>query len=111
MLLAGAKRLNAEDTTLHRSFTMCVNYLSLDRPDLFVAAGSLARGMNSPTTKDLEELDRVGRYLRGPPVGAMVFEPQTLLGVLEVFCDTDHAGDLGTRECPALEWQPCGGHT
>ena len=98
LLLAGAKPLNAEDTTLYRSVTMRVNNLSLDRPDLLFAAGSLARGMKSPTTKDLEELKRVGRYLRGRPVGAIVFEPQTLLGVLEVFCDADHAGDLGTRK-------------
>ena len=34
LLLAGAKFLNAEDTTLYRSVTTCVNYLSLDRPDL-----------------------------------------------------------------------------
>ena len=27
-----------------------------------------------------------------------MFEPQSLPGVLEVFCDADHAGDLGTRE-------------
>ena len=25
-----------------------------------------------------------------------MFEPQTLAGVLEVFCDADHAGGLGT---------------
>ena len=79
LLLAGSKPLNAEDTTLF-SF----------------AAGSVARGMTSPTTKDFEELKRVGRCLGGPPVGATVFEPQTLPGVL-VFCDADHAGDLGTR--------------
>ena len=77
---------------------MRVNYLSLDRPDLSFAAGPLARGMKSPTTKDLEELKRVRRYSRGRPVLAIVFEPQTLLGVLEVFCDADHAGDLGTRK-------------
>ena len=63
LLLAGAKPLNAEDTTLYRSVTMRVNYLSLDRPDLSFAAGSLARGMESLTTKDLEQLTRVGRYL------------------------------------------------
>ena len=54
--------------------------------------------MKSPTTKDSEELKRVGRYLRGRPVGAIVFEPQTLPGALKVFCDTDPAGDLGTRK-------------
>ena len=39
--------------------TMRVGYLSLDRPDLSFGAGCLARGMTSPTTKDLEELKRV----------------------------------------------------
>ena len=87
VLLAGAKPLNAEVATLYRSVTMCVNYLSVDRPDLSLAAGSLARGMKSPTTKALEELTRVGRYLRGRPLEAIVFEPQTLL-----------AGDQGTRK-------------
>ena len=107
LLLAGATPPNAEDTTLNRSVTMRVNHLSMHRPDLSFAADSLARGMKSPTTKDLEELKRVGRYLRVRPVGAIVFEPQTLLGVLEVFCDADHAGDLGTpksRSGVALMW-------
>ena len=91
--------MNAEDTALYRSVTMRANYLSLARPDLAFAAGSLARGMKSPTTKDVEELKRVGRYSRGRPVGAIVVsEPRTLPGVLELFCDADHAGDLGTRK-------------
>ena len=38
---------------------MRVNYLSLDRPGLAFAAGSLARGMLCLTTKDLEELKKV----------------------------------------------------
>ena len=53
------------------------------------------------TTKDLEEPKRVGRYLRGRPVGAIVFEPQTLPGFLDMFCDVDHAGQLGTRKSRA----------
>ena len=54
LLLAGAKLLNAEDTTLYKSVKMRVNCLSLDRPDLSLAAGSLTRGMKSPTTKGLK---------------------------------------------------------
>ena len=63
LLLAGAKLWNAEDATFHRSVTMRVNCLSLERPDLSFAAGSLAQGMNSHTAKDFGELERVGRYL------------------------------------------------
>ena len=60
----GAKRLDAEDTTLYRSVTMRMNLLSLDRPNLSFAAGPLARGKKSPTTTDLEELKRVRATLR-----------------------------------------------
>ena len=58
LLLAGAKPLNAQDTTLCRSVTMRVNYLSLDRLDLSFAGGSLARWM-----KSLEVFKRVGALL------------------------------------------------
>ena len=89
---------------------MRVNYLFLDRPDLSFAAVSLARGMTSTTTRDLEELKTCcGRYLRRRLVGALVFKPQTLLVVLEVFFDADHAGNLGTRKSN-LEWQSCWEH-
>ena len=53
--------------------------------------------MRSPTTKDFGELKRVGRYMRGRPVGAIMFKWQTVPGVLEVFCDADLAGNLKTR--------------
>ena len=55
LLLAVAKPLEAEDTMLYSSVTMRVNCLSLDRPDLSFAVGPLARGMQNPTTKDLEQ--------------------------------------------------------
>ena len=96
LMLAGAKPLNAEDDTLYRLVTMCVNYMSLDRSDLSFAAGSAVQGMKSPTTKDLEELKRVGCYLRGRPIGASVFELHTL--------PWEHAS-------PALEWRSCGERT
>ncbi len=73
---------------------MRINYVAHDRPDFSYAAGSLARGAMSPTTKRSEELKTVGRYLRGRPVGTLVL---TLPGALEVFCDADHAGDHETR--------------
>ena len=66
LLQAGSKLLHAQDSTLYKSITMRVNYLSLDRPDLSFAAGSLARGMKSPTTKNL------GSHSRGRPVGDRV---------------------------------------
>ena len=107
-LLAGAKPLNAEYTTLYRSITMRVNCSSLDRPDLSFAAGSLPRGMKSRQTKDLEELKRVGRYSRRRPVGATVFEPQAHLEFR--YSATQTMLETWERANPVLEWQSCGGH-
>ena len=95
--MAAAKPLEEEKVQLYRSLVMRINYVAQDRPDLSYVAGSLARGMKTPTSRHWEELKRVGRYLRGQPVGRLIFEPQELPGVLEVFCDADHAGDLETR--------------
>ena len=98
LLLACAKLLNAEDSTLYRSVTMRVNHLD-SGPSRLVIRCSLSG------TRDEDSHDerprgtkRVGRFLRGRKIGTIVLEPQTLLGVLEVFCDADHAGDLGTRK-------------
>ena len=61
---------------VHSSVTMGVNNLSLDRPDLSFAAGSLARGMKSNTSTGFK---RVGRHLRGVSGERSLSEPQTLL--------------------------------
>ena len=40
----------------------------------------------------------LGATCEGDQLERSCFEPQTLSGVLEVFCGADHAGDLGTRK-------------
>ena len=51
LLLAGAKPLNAEDTTIDRYVTMRINYICLDWPDLCFATETLTRGMKEPTNE------------------------------------------------------------
>ena len=89
-------------TSVVGSHSVQVSYdahqLTLAKLDLSFAADGLAHEMQVPTTKHLEEPKSVGRHLRGRPVGEIVFEQQTLRGVLEGFCDAHHAGDLGTRK-------------
>ena len=77
LLLAGAKPLKAEAVSGPRSLVTCCRISG-----------------KSPATKNSETLKRVGRYLQARPVAAIVFEPQALPRVLQVFCDADHAGDM-----------------
>ena len=60
LLLPGSKLVNAEDTTLCRSVTMRVNCLSLDRPDLSFAAGSLGTRGRVPRRKTSRNSDVLG---------------------------------------------------
>jgi len=83
--------------TSYRSLVMRLSYLAQDRPDLGYTASTLARAMKQPRQSDWESLKRAGRYLKGYPVGKVVYEPQAQQETLRAFCDSDHAGDPISR--------------
>ena len=100
-LPAGANPLNVEDSTFYMAVTMRVNFLSVDRADFLV----IRRRFSG--TRDEEESHDEG--LRGAqtcwgdtreadPLKRSFFERQAFPGVLQVFCDADHAGDLESRK-------------
>eukprot|EP00972_Heterocapsa_arctica_P062065 9151274-Heterocapsa_arctica.AAC.1 len=63
--------------------------------------------MKSPRESDWGNLKRVGRYLRGAPVGRLLFRSHSIPKVVEAFCDSDQAGDPILRESRfgmALMW-------
>ena len=94
---------------LHWSVTARVNCQSLHRSGLSCAAGSSARGIKNPTTKELEELKRVGRYLRSRPVGSGLNHKP----FLELWRCSSTQASLETleRAGPDLEWRSRGVHT
>ena len=103
-------RLQGDRVQQYRPLVMRLNYIAQHRPDLSQATCSLARGKKDPREFHWEELKRVGRYLKGAPVGRSLFEARTLPGELTVYCDADHAGDVETRKSRsgvAIMW---GGH-
>ena len=94
-----------------RSVTMHANYLSLDRPHLSFAAGSLARGMKSPTAKDLSKIPNV----LDATCGSDQLERSFLnhKHCLEFWRCSATQTTLETRERgnPFLESRSCGCHT
>ena len=91
-----AKRPNADDAALH----------SRNASELLWTVGTCrmlqlsgTRDEKNPTTKDFEELERVGRHLRCRLIGAIRFGMRTSPGVMEVFCDVDHPR-LGITQVP-----------
>eukprot|EP00972_Heterocapsa_arctica_P081268 11976731-Heterocapsa_arctica.AAC.1 len=99
--------LKDEKITEYRGHAMRISYIAQDRPDLSYASNSLSRVMKSPRESDWENLKRVGRYVRGAPVGRILFRSQSIPKVVEAFCDSDHAGDPTSRKSRsgmALMW-------
>ena len=72
--------------------------VSHDACKLLISGPSRLVIWSRPSGARGEESHDKRRYSRGRPVGAILFEQQTLPGVLVVFCDADHWGDLGTRK-------------
>ena len=89
--------LEPSGAKLYRSCTMRGSYLAADRSDLSESIKALAMRMANPRECDMSRLKRVGRYLKGYPRVVQVFKPQRQPKKLDMYVDSDHAGDLDTR--------------
>ena len=67
------KELDAESRACHRSWTMRASYLSEDRCELQFAVKELARRMQQSSTKTMQALKRLLRFLKGSPRCSVVY--------------------------------------
>ena len=72
-------------------------YIAQDDPSIAEAVESLARGMSSPSEADLQQLERIGKYVVEYPTTAIEFVAQNMLEQVTVYVDTNHAGCAFTR--------------
>ena len=84
--------LDHDQMKLYQSVGALVNFVAMDRPDLFYSIKEVMRFMSKPTEDDMVRLKRVVRYLRTVPRWAAVFPWHTPSNSIEVFTDSDHAG-------------------
>ena len=89
--------LNAEYTTQYKSIVARANYLSTDRPDIQFAVKKVATSMSNPTNKNLQELKRLGRYLKGKPRVVIKYDLQDPTLLITSNSDSDWAGDEKSR--------------
>ena len=90
---------------------MRASFLSQDRADLGEAVKSLAQQMARPTQSSLEDLKRLGRFLKGRPSVALRFEHQQMPRNIRVSVDSDFVGDRSTRKSTTGMVQRFGRHT
>eukprot|EP00973_Karenia_brevis_P031265 4316071-Karenia_brevis.AAC.1 len=73
-------------------------YLVVDVPVLQFSSNRLARGMNKPTSSGMMRLKRVGRYFHAHPRWVQRFPLQEYVEHVDVFGDSDWAGDPVDRK-------------
>ena len=91
-----SQALTNGDITRYRALVAKISYLSQDRPDLKFASMQVCCAMAKPTTRDMERVKRIGRYLVGKPRARCWFRWQQS-GELEAYSDADWGGDKATR--------------
>ena len=86
------------DSTKYRAIVARANYLAQDRFDIQFAVKELSRTMSSPTTGCWTALKRLGRYLLSISRVALVFNYQEKYKHVDVWTDSDWAGDRSERK-------------
>ena len=103
-------QLSKSHGSAFRSCLMRASFLSQDRADLGEAVKSLAQQMAKPTASSLEDLKRLGRYLKGRPDMAIRLDQQKMPSRLLISVDSDYAGDRATRKSTTGMVQRLGRH-
>ena len=105
-----AMNMDAGEATLFRRAAARVNYLSQDRPDLNVASRLLAMRMANPKKGDELILKRVLQYLKGHPRSVYRYSWGGDSKQLELYTDSDWAGDKEKRRSTSGGVILYGGH-
>ena len=93
-----SEHMDKHDVSRYRALSARLNYLSLDRPDLQVAAKQASRCMATPRVSDWALLKRTARYLVGCPRSVQTFRWQVPPTMVTTFTDSDWAGDRSSRK-------------
>ena len=102
--------LPAIEHTQFRSIVMRLAYVAQDRPDLSESIKCLARHMAAPTVEHQETLKRLVRYCSGRPRAELRFHVQKLPPIVQIFVDSDWAGDVQSRRSTTGLVAQMGGH-
>ena len=95
---------------MFRSCTMRLAYLAVDLPQLQFSANRLARSMSKPTRGGWNRIKRAARFLRGSLRWVQEFRLEEASTYLDVWTDSDWAGDAVDRKSVTCVIAMVGGH-
>ena len=104
-----SQALTGGNITRYRALAARVSYFWQDRTDLKFASMQVCCAMAKPTTRDMERVKRIGRYLVGKP-RARCWPRWQQSGELEAYSDADWGGDKATRRSVSAGVIKRGGH-
>ena len=94
----GDNDLDPDESTLFRSVGARCNYLAQDRHDIAYAVKCICQDMSAPKVRSMRKLKRLARYLLGVPKLTIRFEQIEEAKFIDVYTDSDWAGDRTTRK-------------
>ena len=93
-----SRELTYEEGTLYRAATARCNFLAIDRPDIQFASKEASKYMSCPREIDWQNIYRISRYLKSHPRLKHVYYANRDIRFVDVFVDSDWAGDNITRK-------------
>ena len=106
----GDQKLDGNDTAAFRSALGSVMYVALDRPEILYSTKTVASFMQSPTKSAMVKLKRLVRYLVGFPQVEWAYSKQVVPKYLDVYGDSDWAGNEDRKRSPTGVAEVFGGH-
>ena len=106
----GDQKLDEEDAAAFRSAVGSVMYVALDRPEILYAKKTVATFVQSPTQSAMVKLKRLVRYLVGFPQAEWIYPKQVVPKYLDVYGDSDWAGDEERKRSTTGVAEVFGGH-
>ena len=85
-------------------------YVALDRPEILYSTQTVASFMQSPTKSAMVKLKRLVRYLVGFPQAEWAYSKQVVPKYLDVYGDSDWAGDEERKRSTTGVAEIFGGH-
>ena len=91
--------LENERRAMHRTVVGKLLYMCQERADIMYSVKETARKITCPTESDEMNLKRIVRYLKGVPSAKCLIEIVTPPKFVNVYTDSDWAGQATTCKC------------
>ena len=106
----GDQKLGGNDTAAFPSVVGSVMYVALDRSEILYSTKTVASFLQSPTKSAMVKLKRLVRYLVGFPQAEWAYSKQVVPKYLDVYGDSDWAGDEERKRSTTGVAEIFGGH-